>query len=201
MRGHLYQACTPSINRHAGFAQTYEFKSVSKADSLKFGTHPDQATRTAAIENVDQHDSSKRRGRRVMGHSKQWRSRIWCLSPTHTGRRTISPLALVCPLPSTLCWDAHRPLVAASASSSFTEADTRSDSAEHVGGNCQMTAMAKQRTVDCIGLYDRRGSIAPSNDRSQRLGYTAASGRSITFEFKLSHHSSVHQVTDERLFP
>ena len=53
MRGHPYQACTPSINRHAGFVQTYEFKSVSKADSLKFGTHPDQATRTAAIEIVD----------------------------------------------------------------------------------------------------------------------------------------------------
>ena len=43
------------------------------------------------------------------GHSKQWRSRIWCLSPTHTGRRTISPLTSVCLLPSKLCWDAHRP--------------------------------------------------------------------------------------------
>ena len=67
MRGHPYQACTTSINRHAGFVQTYEFKSVSQADSLKFGTHPDQATRTAAIENVDRHDSSKRRRRRVDG--------------------------------------------------------------------------------------------------------------------------------------
>ena len=38
------------MNRHAGFVQIYEFKSVSKADALKFGAHPDQATRTAAIE-------------------------------------------------------------------------------------------------------------------------------------------------------
>jgi hypothetical protein len=53
MREHAYQACTASINRHAGFVQIYKFKSVSKADALKFGTHPDQATRTAAIENVD----------------------------------------------------------------------------------------------------------------------------------------------------
>src|SRR5450759_1976731 len=44
-----------------------------------------------------------------IGYSKHWRSRIWCLSPTHTGRRTISPLASVCPLPSKLCGDAHRP--------------------------------------------------------------------------------------------
>src|SRR5450759_3513334 len=65
MREHPYQACTPSINRHAGFVQRYEFKSVSKADASKFGTHPDQATRTADIEHVDRHDGSKRRGRRV----------------------------------------------------------------------------------------------------------------------------------------
>src|SRR5438132_1037943 len=90
-------ACTPSMNRHAGFVQTYEFKSVSKADSLKFGIHPDQATRTAAIGNIDRYDSSKRPGRRVDEHRKQWRDRIWCLSPTHTGRRMISPLATVCP--------------------------------------------------------------------------------------------------------
>jgi len=100
------------MNRHAGFVQTYEFKSVSKANSLKFGIHPDQATRTAAIKNVDRHDSSKRLGRRVDEHRKQWRDRIWCLSPTHTGRRMISPLATVCPLSSMLCWDAHRTLVA-----------------------------------------------------------------------------------------
>ncbi len=53
MLGHEYQACTPSTNRHAAFVQMYAFKSVSKANPLKFGTHPDQAIRTAAIENVD----------------------------------------------------------------------------------------------------------------------------------------------------
>ena len=29
MRGHPYQPCTASTNRHAGFVQTYEFKSVN----------------------------------------------------------------------------------------------------------------------------------------------------------------------------
>jgi len=53
MRGHPYQACPPSINRHAGVVQVYEFNSVSKADALQFDTHPDQATRKAAVENVD----------------------------------------------------------------------------------------------------------------------------------------------------
>jgi hypothetical protein len=48
MRGHPYLACTPATNRHAGFVQIYEFKSVGKSDALKFGTHPDQATRMAA---------------------------------------------------------------------------------------------------------------------------------------------------------
>ena len=48
MRGHLYQACTPFINRHAGFVQIYELKSVSKADALKFGTHPDRRVRQGA---------------------------------------------------------------------------------------------------------------------------------------------------------
>ena len=48
MRGHSNQACTPSRSCHARFVQIYAFKSVREVDALKFGTHLDQATRTAA---------------------------------------------------------------------------------------------------------------------------------------------------------
>jgi hypothetical protein len=45
MLGHPYQACTQSINRHAGFVQICEFKSISKAvhSGVAERHHPPQA--------------------------------------------------------------------------------------------------------------------------------------------------------------